>query len=68
MQDLGNPPNKVYATLDVCVTDYNDNPPVFISPQHNITIRVPEVFIVIYFNLYKLDIDLDINIFVGFRI
>ncbi|OXU32081.1 hypothetical protein TSAR_007838 [Trichomalopsis sarcophagae] len=42
VQDLGSPPNKVLATLDVCVTDYNDNPPVFISPQHNVTIRVPE--------------------------
>ncbi|XP_058798620.1 cadherin-23 isoform X2 [Phymastichus coffea] len=42
VQDLGKPANKVYATLDVCVTDYNDNPPVFISPQHNITIRIPE--------------------------
>lgn len=43
VQDLGSPPNKVYANLDVCVTDYNDNPPIFVSPQHNFTIRVPEV-------------------------
>ncbi|KAJ8674820.1 hypothetical protein QAD02_010606 [Eretmocerus hayati] len=42
VQDLGSPPNKVYAPLDVCVTDYNDNSPVFTSPEHNFTIRVPE--------------------------
>ena len=49
VQDLGIPPNKVYASLDVCVSDYNDNPPIFITPQHNITIRVPEVFLFLYF-------------------
>lgn len=41
--DLGAPANVDNALLDICVTDYNDNPPVFISPQHNTTIRVPEV-------------------------
>nr|XP_033326560.1 cadherin-23 isoform X1 [Megalopta genalis]XP_033326561.1 cadherin-23 isoform X1 [Megalopta genalis]XP_033326562.1 cadherin-23 isoform X1 [Megalopta genalis] len=41
-RDLGSPSNKDAATLNICVTDYNDNPPVFISPQHNTTIRVPE--------------------------
>ncbi|XP_033230917.1 cadherin-23 isoform X2 [Belonocnema kinseyi] len=40
--DLGAPTNVDNAFLDICVTDYNDNPPVFISPQHNTTIRVPE--------------------------
>ena len=42
-RDLGIPPNKDSVILNVCVTDYNDNPPIFISPQHNITIKVPEV-------------------------
>nr|XP_012151361.1 PREDICTED: cadherin-23 [Megachile rotundata] len=41
-RDLGNPSNKDTSVLNICVTDYNDNPPVFISPQHNTTIRVPE--------------------------
>lgn len=47
-RDLGVPSNKETAILDICVTDYNDNPPIFISPQHNTTIRVSEVKI--YFN------------------
>ena len=41
--DLGAPKNINNKLLEICVTDYNDNPPVFISPQHNTTIRVAEV-------------------------
>lgn len=41
--DLGSPAKSDNAILNICVTDYNDNPPIFISPQHNTTIRVPEV-------------------------
>ncbi|XP_071565121.1 cadherin-23 [Temnothorax nylanderi] len=40
--DLGTPSNKDNGILKICVTDYNDNPPLFVSPQHNTTIRVPE--------------------------
>lgn len=42
-RDLGTPSNKDSGILEICVTDYNDNPPLFVSPQHNTTIRVPEV-------------------------
>ncbi|KAJ1522204.1 hypothetical protein ONE63_002512 [Megalurothrips usitatus] len=41
-QDLGSPPNSVTMELSICVLDINDNAPRFISPPHNITIRVPE--------------------------
>ncbi|XP_039274949.1 cadherin-23, partial [Nilaparvata lugens] len=41
-QDLGMPPNSVVANLHICVTDFNDNAPRFLSPPHNITIRVAE--------------------------
>lgn len=41
-RDLGTPSNIDKKNLDICVTDYNDNPPIFLSPQHNTTIRVPE--------------------------
>ncbi|KAK0092521.1 hypothetical protein PV326_001229 [Microctonus aethiopoides] len=41
-RDLGSPENVDRKYLDICVTDYNDNPPVFLNPQHNTTIRVPE--------------------------
>lgn len=44
MQDLGTPSHLVEAPLDICVTDYNDHAPVFISPPPNSTLRVPEVF------------------------
>jgi hypothetical protein len=42
-QDLGIPPNTVTTEISICVNDFNDNTPRFISPQHNTTIRVPEV-------------------------
>lgn len=42
VNDKGVPPNVVYGELAVCVTDYNDHAPVFISPTTNTTIRVPE--------------------------
>ncbi|KAL1123291.1 hypothetical protein AAG570_002377 [Ranatra chinensis] len=40
--DLGVPPKSAITTLDICITDFNDNSPVFVSPPHNFTIRVPE--------------------------
>lgn len=43
MQDLGTPSHLVEAPLDICVTDYNDHAPIFISPPPNSTLRVPEV-------------------------
>jgi hypothetical protein len=42
-QDLGSPPNSATAPIKVCVTDFNDNPPRFVSPPHNFTVIVPEV-------------------------
>lgn len=45
-QDLGSPPNSATSTVHVCVTDFNDNPPRFVSPPHNFTVRVPEVRII----------------------
>jgi len=42
-QDLGIPSNAVTTEISICVNDFNDNTPRFISPQHNTTIRVPEV-------------------------
>lgn len=50
--DLGIPQNSHEASLSICVTDYNDNPPVFTSPPHNTTIRIPEVFLLIKKNYH----------------
>jgi len=47
-QDLGIPPNSVTTQISICVTDFNDNTPRFINPQHNTTIRVPEVCDIMY--------------------
>lgn len=41
-RDLGTPANAVRGELRVCVTDYNDHAPVFVHPQQNVTIKVPE--------------------------
>ncbi|CAH1406526.1 unnamed protein product [Nezara viridula] len=40
--DLGKPAKSAIANLDICITDFNDNAPLFVSPPHNTTIRVPE--------------------------
>lgn len=42
VKDMGNPPKSVEMQLDICVQDYNDHAPYFISPMNNYTIRVPE--------------------------
>lgn len=42
-QDRGFPPNSVMSKVDICVTDFNDHAPLFVSPSVNLTIRVPEV-------------------------
>ncbi|XP_042895459.1 cadherin-23 isoform X2 [Parasteatoda tepidariorum] len=41
-QDSGNPPLLTTARFQVCVTDVNDNSPVFVKPPQNYTIRVLE--------------------------
>ncbi|XP_062536316.1 cadherin-23 isoform X2 [Armigeres subalbatus] len=40
--DEGNPPNTVNEKIDICVLDFNDHAPEFVSPPNNITIRIPE--------------------------
>lgn len=54
-QDLGTPSHLVEAALHICVTDFNDHAPEFITPPHNSTLRVPEVFIFICYNRYQND-------------
>ncbi|XP_054726430.1 cadherin-23 [Anastrepha obliqua] len=41
-RDLGVPSNIVTNTLDICISDFNDHPPVFVTPLHNTTLRIPE--------------------------
>ncbi|GLV38052.1 Cadherin 88C [Carabus blaptoides fortunei] len=41
-EDLGTPHFSSEALLHVCVADFNDHAPVFTSPPHNTTLRVPE--------------------------
>lgn len=39
---MGQPPNVVKERIDICVQDFNDHAPVFVSPANNFTIRIPE--------------------------
>lgn len=41
--DLGEPSNEIKEEMFICVTDYNDHAPFFVSPPQNVTIRIPEV-------------------------
>ncbi len=45
--DAGHPSKSTVATVCVSVTDFNDNAPVFVSPNQNVTIRIPEVRVVV---------------------
>ena len=40
--DRGRDPNAAFKDLTICVEDFNDNAPDFLSPPRNLTIRVPE--------------------------
>ena len=42
-QDRGFPPNSVLSHINICVLDFNDHAPEFVSPSENVTIKVPEV-------------------------
>lgn len=42
VKDMGNPSRGIEMKLDICVQDYNDHAPYFVSPMNNYTIRVPE--------------------------
>lgn len=42
-QDLGTPSHLIEASLHICIIDFNDHAPLFITPPHNSTLRVPEV-------------------------
>ncbi|XP_067619192.1 cadherin-23 [Eurosta solidaginis] len=41
-RDLGVTSNIVTKTLDICISDFNDHPPIFVIPLHNTTLRIPE--------------------------
>lgn len=43
VKDLGVPQNVVEKQVEICIQDYNDHAPVFVSPSNNFTIRIPEV-------------------------
>jgi cadherin 23 len=43
IKDLGTPQKAVKVDLDICIQDYNDHAPYFVSPINNYTIRIPEV-------------------------
>ncbi len=45
VRDLGIPENVVEKQVEICIQDYNDHPPMFVSPSNNFTIRIPEVLI-----------------------
>lgn len=42
-QDRGFPPNSVTSQINICVSDFNDHAPQFVSPSVNLTIHIPEV-------------------------
>lgn len=43
VKDLGTPQMSVNMKLDICVQDFNDHAPYFVTPINNYTIRVAEV-------------------------
>ncbi|XP_014258581.1 cadherin-23-like isoform X2 [Cimex lectularius] len=68
--DLGSPPKSTLANIDICITDFNDNPPMFVSPQHNTTIRIPENATVgsIVITVEAIDKDIGQNALVNYKL
>lgn len=68
--DLGVPSNSIKRSLNVCVTDYNDHPPVFVYPLQNTTIRVPENITIgsEILQVIATDKDIGVNALVKYRL
>lgn len=47
VKDLGTPQMSIEMRLDICVQDFNDHAPYFITPINNYTIRVAEVGVIL---------------------
>ncbi|XP_064108915.1 cadherin-23-like isoform X3 [Macrobrachium nipponense] len=69
-QDRGFPPNSVLSEIGICVSDFNDHAPIFVSPSANLTIRVPENATVgsLVIQVRATDEDIGINGAVRYRI
>ncbi|XP_071547485.1 cadherin-23 isoform X3 [Panulirus ornatus] len=69
-QDRGFPPNSVMSQINICVSDFNDHAPQFVSPSVNLTIRVPENATVgsLVIQVRAIDEDIGINGAVRYRI
>ncbi|KAK4293967.1 hypothetical protein Pmani_033375 [Petrolisthes manimaculis] len=69
-QDRGFPPNSVMSQVNICVSDFNDHAPEFVSPSVNLTIRVPENATVgsLVIQVRATDEDIGINGAVRYRI
>lgn len=70
IRDLGVPPNVVTKSLDICISDFNDHAPIFISPLHNTTIRVPENATIgtMILQVMAIDDDIGMNAMVRYRL
>ncbi|XP_076057455.1 cadherin 88C isoform X2 [Oratosquilla oratoria] len=69
-KDQGFPPNTAVEPFSICVTDFNDHAPRFVSPSVNLTIRVPENATVgsMVIQVKAIDDDIGINGAVRYRI
>ncbi|XP_050735758.1 cadherin-23-like isoform X6 [Eriocheir sinensis] len=69
-QDRGFPPNSIMSYIDICVLDFNDHAPEFVSPSENVTIKVPENATVgsLVIQVRATDKDIGINGAVRYRI
>lgn len=70
VRDLGKPPNIVRKTIDVCISDFNDHAPVFISPMHNTTLRIAENTTIgtMILQVHAIDDDTGANALVRYRL
>ncbi|XP_069185641.1 cadherin-23 isoform X4 [Procambarus clarkii] len=69
-QDRGFPPNSVTSQINICVSDFNDHAPQFVSPSVNLTIHIPENATVgsLVIQVRATDEDIGINGAVRYRI
>ncbi|XP_058129586.1 cadherin-23 [Anopheles ziemanni] len=70
VSDLGAVPNTVRDTVEICVTDFNDHPPVFVVPNGNATVKVFENITIgkPFFQVHAYDEDVGENAIVRYRL
>ncbi|XP_055907178.1 cadherin-23 [Eupeodes corollae] len=70
VRDLGLPTNIVRKSIEICISDFNDHAPIFLSPMRNTTLRIAENTTVgtMILQVHATDDDIGLNALVRYRL